>query len=65
MKNETENPETPEWLRSQVKELRDIRKTYYELCEDDGKDAYFPDLIKNKLQELKDIKEKGKIDRKK
>jgi hypothetical protein len=54
MENETENPKTIEWYQSQVKELRDIRKFYYELFEDNGSDAYFPDLIKNKLQELKE-----------
>ena len=49
MKEETEQPKTIEWYEAQVKELRDIRKIYLELYGDNGKDAYFPDLIKEKL----------------
>ena len=47
--NEKEESKTIEWYEAQVKELRDIRKIYYKLYEDNGKDAYFPDLIKEKL----------------
>ena len=50
---EKENIKTPEWYEAQIKELKDIRRAHYELYGDDGSDAYFPDLIKNKLQELK------------
>ena len=54
---EKEQPKTIEWYKAQVEELRDIRKAYLELCESNNSDAYFPDLIKEKLQELKDMKE--------
>ncbi len=52
---EQEQPKTIEWYEAQVKELRDIRKIYLELYGDNGKDAYFPDLIKEKLVD-RDIK---------
>jgi len=64
MENEQEQPKTIEWYEAQVKELKDIRKAYYELCylQDfyDKGDAYFPDLVKKEFQELKELKEKAK-----
>lgn len=55
---ETEQGKTPEWYEAQVKELLDIRKTAYEFWPDidGGNDAYFPDLIKKKFEELKFVK---------
>lgn len=59
---EKENTETPEttttnldWYKAQRKELLDIRKTYYEMFGGTNDDAYFPDLVKNKFQVLKNV----------
>lgn len=54
--NEQEQPKTAAWYEAQTKELMDIRKAYYDLCDDGGGDAYFPDLVKEKFQELKELK---------
>jgi len=52
---DNENSKSIEWYESQVSELKDIRKIFYEICGDtvNGKDAYFPDLIKKELNKLK------------
>lgn len=49
---ETTNEPTIEWYKAQVKELQDIRKSFYEICGDtaNGADAYFPDLVKEELR---------------
>lgn len=54
--DEEEQPKTIEWYKAQVKELMAIRKTYYKLCEGPGGDAYFPDLVEDKLKQLEEIK---------
>lgn len=58
---ETEQPKTIEWYDAQVEELMAIRKVYSALCETNEDDAYFPDLIEDKLNQLKkkDISEEG------
>lgn len=61
-KNEQEQPKTIAWYEAQTKELMDIRKAYYNLYDNNGDDAYFPDLVEKKFQELKELKEKIESD---
>lgn len=50
-----EQPKTIAWYKAQVEELMAIKKAYFVLCETDGDDAYFPDLIEDKLKQLKKL----------
>ena len=54
-KNEEEQGHTIEWYEAQVQELRVIRKMFYDIFGDtaDGKDAYFPDLLKKEIERLR------------
>lgn len=54
-KEKEQSPEpTIEWYKAQVEELKDIRGIFWEKFGDmtNGYDAYFPDLVSKKIEEL-------------
>ena len=61
IEEEEEGIKSIEWYESQVQELKDIRKIYFKRYMDteNQDDAYFPDLIEEKLDELEKLRKKG------